>query len=217
MERAGPALGLAPALLSCLLLTGLRAPDVLISGDGRHVGITGEAAGELLLLRETRSDFARDNLTELAGMSGETRPLDQWPGARCNRDFCTIRLIRGGRPWQLLLSRGEDMVAERELAAACDRADIVISDRYLPRSCRPRWLKVDRNRLAQSGGLTLDFTARQVRAVADGQGQHGWWSPPPPRIFKPGSDRTSGPAPIRPAQTETPAAKATGVAVKPGQ
>lgn len=213
-------LGLVPALLGGLLLTTLRAPDILISGDGRHVGITGEAAGQLLLLRATRSDFARDNLTELAGMSGETRALDQWPGARCNRDFCAIQLIRAGRAWQVLLSRGEDMVGERELAAACDRADIVISDRYLPRSCRPRWLKADRTMLAQTGGLTIDFTARRVRAVADGQGAHGWWSPPPPRTYQPNGQpkgRPSASAPLRSAQTETPAAEAAGVAVKSGQ
>lgn len=170
-------LGLVPAGVGALLLMALTPPDVLISGDGRHVGITGEVPGSLLVLRESRSDFARENLTELAGMAGETRSLASWPGARCNADFCALRLIRDDRAWHLLMTRGKDMVVERELAAACERVDIVISDRYLPRSCKPRWLKADRRTLDQTGGLTIDLRKREIRSVAQGQGAHGWWNP----------------------------------------
>ena len=177
-------LGLVPALIGVLLLTTLRAPDLLISGDGRHVGIGGEAP-ELLVLRPAREGYALENLTELAGMSGEARVLDDWPGAQCNRDFCAIRLRRGGRDWQLLMSRGSELIAERDLAAACERVDLVISDRYLPRSCRPRWLKADRRYLERSGGLTIDLERGEVTSVAQDQGQHGWWRDPPPRRFKP--------------------------------
>ncbi len=169
--------GMVPALLGLVLLLQVRAPDVLISGDGRHVGITGEAASELLVLRATRSDYTRSNLTETAGMAGELRLLDDWPGARCNPDFCAITLRRGARDWQVLMARGQALVSERALAAACDRADIVISERYLPRSCRPRWLKADRNLLERSGGLNIDLTERAIETVAEGQGAHGWWNP----------------------------------------
>ncbi|MDP3906032.1 ComEC/Rec2 family competence protein [Novosphingobium sp.] len=202
--------GLIPAGLGALLLTTLQPPDVLISSDGRHVGITGEVPEELLMLRDSRSDFAKDNLTELAGMAGETRALSQWRGARCNPDFCAIRLVRGGRSWDLLMTRGKDMAAERELAAACDRTDIVISDRYLPRSCRPRWLKADRRMLDQTGGLTIDLSARTVRTVAESQGQHGWWAPPPafragPRPAPPSGAATAA----EPAPTPAPAPATT--------
>ena len=170
--------GLVPALIGLVLLSQVRAPDLLVSGDGRHVGITGEAAGELLVLRATRSDYARDNLTETAGMAGELRLLDDWPGARCNPDFCVITLRRGARDWQVLMARGSALVSERALAAACERADIVVSERYLPRSCRPRWLKADRDLLQRSGGLTVDLTERRIETVAEGEGEHGWWNPP---------------------------------------
>ena len=171
-------LGLVPALLGLTLLAQVRAPDLLVSGDGRHVGITGEAAGELLVLRATRSDYTRENLTETAGMVGELRLLDEWPGARCNPDFCAISLRRGGRDWQILMARGTALVSERALAAACERADIVISERYLPRSCHPRWLRADRDLLLRSGGLTVDLTKQRIETVAEGEGEHGWWSPP---------------------------------------
>lgn len=171
-------LGLAPALLGTVLLLTLRPPDLLISGDGRHVGITGEAGTDLLVLRDSRSQFTRENLLEIAGMEGDLRALDTWPGAQCNTDFCALRLRRGGRDWQLLLGRGREYVAERALAAACDRADVVIADRWLPASCRPRWLKADRNMLARSGGMAIDLARGKVRTVEQGQGEHGWWRVP---------------------------------------
>ena len=172
--------GLVPALLATLSLAFLAPADLLVSGDGRHVGITGEGA-ELLVLREGRSSFARENLSEVAGMAGEVRALDTWPGARCNRDFCLVRLERGGRTWQLLLSRGQDMAPERELAAACEQVDIVISDRWLPRSCHPRWLRADRRLLERTGGLAIDLGKGEVTTVAASQGQHGWWRGAAPR------------------------------------
>ncbi|MBN8500544.1 MAG: ComEC/Rec2 family competence protein [Sphingomonadales bacterium] len=183
-QSRGRLLGLVPALLGLALLSQAKAPDLLVSGDGRHVGITGEATGTLLVLRQTRSDYTRDNLTESAGMNGELRMLDDWPKARCNRDFCAVALQRDGRNWQLLLARGTDYVAERELAAACERSDIVVAARYLPRSCQPRWLKADRRMLDESGGLTIDLSAGTYKTVAEEQGEHGWWRSAPPRPSK---------------------------------
>jgi competence protein ComEC len=105
---------------------------LLISGDGRHVGITGEG-DRLLVLRESRSDFSKDNLLELAGMEGEPLAMADWPGAQCSTEFCVVSLTRGRREWHVLMSRNRQIVTERALAAACERADIVVSDRWLPR------------------------------------------------------------------------------------
>lgn len=168
-------LGLLPAALGAASLLMLRPPDVLISGDGRHVGISGETPHGLLVLRQSRSSYVRDNLTEMAGMNGEMLLLADWSGAKCSRDFCTVNLHRGGRTWHLLIARSRDKVPERALAAACDRADIVIADRWLPRSCSPRWFKADRRMLSRTGGLAIDLTRGSVLSVADGQGKHGWW------------------------------------------
>ena len=74
-----------------------------------------------------------------------------------------------------LLARSRDLVEERALAAACDRADIVVADRFLPQSCSPRWLKADRRLLDQTGGLALDLTNDCINSVAAAQGEHGWW------------------------------------------
>lgn len=174
--------GLVPLMLGLALLATLRPPDILVSDDGRHIGITGAGAPDaLLVLRDGREGYARDTLRELAGMSGETRPLDAWPGADCNRDFCVLDLPRGGRTWRLLVGRGRDRVPERALAAACERVDIVLSDRWLPRSCRPAWLKLDRGMLSQTGGVAIDLAARRINTVAQEQGEHGWWQPVEPQ------------------------------------
>ena len=177
-------LGLLPVALATTLLLATPVPDLLVSGDGRHVGITGariDGSERLLVLRETKSEFTRDNLLELAGVEGEPVPLAKWPGALCSEDFCTIALTRGGRKWQVLMSRSRQRIEERALAAACERSDIVVADRWLPWSCRPRWLKADRRTLAETGGLAIVLDGRHVSTVADSQGEHGWWRGRRPR------------------------------------
>lgn len=167
-------IGLVPAAVATVMLLATPVPDVLVSGDGRHVGITGED-DRLLVLRDSRSDFTRDNLLELAGVEGEPVPLAKWPGAQCSRDFCVIGLERGGREWHILMSRSREIVAERALSAACERADIVIADRWLPRSCEPNWLKADRRMLEETGGLAIDLERMRYASVSQREGEHGWW------------------------------------------
>ena len=170
--------GLIPVAAAIGLVWATPVPDLLVAGDGQQVGITAPGAdGEtrLLVLRDSRSSYTRDNLMELAGVSAEPVPLVDWDSARCSSAFCTVVLHRGGREWVLLLGRGRAQVEERALAAACADADIVVSERFLPRSCRPRWLKADRRYLAQSGGLAIDLASATVTSVGQSQGEHGWW------------------------------------------
>ena len=202
--------GLVPVIVGCVLLARLHSPDVLVSGDGRNVGIVGDK-GELLVLRESRSDYAADNLRELAGLKGTPVVLDQWPGAQCNPDFCVVTLDRYGRRTVLLLGRGQDRIDERALAAACDRSDIVVSARWLPRSCRPRQLKADRNSLGRSGGLALDLRLGRVTSVAETQGTQGWWRPYVPVRWPRPSRGCEHPSAARCAAVVRPAEK-TGVA-----
>ncbi len=170
--------GFIPAALATAMLLTTPIPDVLIGREGRHVGITIEAedgSRRLLSLRDSRSSYSRDNLLELSSVTSDPIPLAEWDGARCSSEFCVITLDRGGREWSLLLARNRELVEERALAAACERADIVVADRYLPSSCAPRWLKADRGMLERSGGLALSLKAETITAVSTGQGDHGWW------------------------------------------
>ena len=181
-HRRARFLGLVPVLAGTLSLALTTTPDVLVTGDGRHVGIVGEG-DRLLLLRETRSDYVRDNLLESAGLAGEPVALKDWPGAQCSRDFCTLVLRRGGRDWTLLMALNRQRIEERALASACERADIVVADRWLPSSCRPRWLKADRRFLEANGGLALYLDRERIDTVAASQGEHGWWREP--EAFRP--------------------------------
>jgi competence protein ComEC len=170
------------------LVAATPVPDLLVTGDGQQVGITipgPDGETRLLALKDGRSSYTRDNLMELAGVAAAPVPLAEWPGARCSSAFCTIALNRGKRDWAVLLARGRAQVEERALAAACAEADIVVSERFLPRSCRPRWLKADRRMLEQSGGLAIDLSAQRITTVASSQGEHGWWRPPEPRVGAP--------------------------------
>lgn len=153
-------------------------PDLLIAGDGRQVGITGESMkdgqAELLVLRDTRSAFTRDNFLELSGVEGEPVPLADWPDANCSAEFCVISLNRGGRNWHIMMSRNDDYVPLDVLAEACAKSDIVIAERWLPRSCKPKWLKADGKMLGETGGLAISLEKGEFTAVADSQGEHGW-------------------------------------------
>ena len=170
--------GFIPIALASVLTLLTPVPDLLVSGDGRQVGITLEGPdGErrLLSLRDGRSTYARDNLIELAGVKAEPVPLAEWPGADCSEAFCTLVIQRGGTDWAILMARTRDRVEERALASACARADIVIADRYLPSSCRPRWLKANRKMLDRTGGLSINLAAQRIDTVASREGRHGWW------------------------------------------
>ncbi|MEM8725620.1 MAG: ComEC/Rec2 family competence protein [Pseudomonadota bacterium] len=171
-------LGFVPAFAATAMLLATPIPDVLIGREGRHVGITiddGDGGKHLLSLRDTRSDYAKDNLLELASVTSEPIPIAEWSGSDCSAEFCFVDIERGGRSWTLLLARNRDLVEERALAAACERADIVVADRYLPYSCKPLWLKADRRLLDRTGGLALNLDDERIVQVSAGQGEHGWW------------------------------------------
>jgi competence protein ComEC len=189
--------GLVPVAAASGLAALTPIPDVLVAADGQQVGITmpgPDGEPRLLSLRDSRSSYTRDNLMELAGVAADPVPLDQWPGARCSDAFCILIIARGGREWTLLLGRNRDRVEERGLASACAQADIVVADRYLPRSCRPRWLKADRRFLERSGGLAIDLSAQRITTVAASQGQHGWWREPEPWVGKKPADPQARPS-----------------------
>ncbi len=165
--------GFIPVALAAIAMVFQQTPDVLVSGDGRHVGITGEGP-DLLVLREMRGDYTREAMLENAGMDGQVTPLDAWRSAQCNSDFCRMTLERAGRRFVLLMARGRDLVERSALEPACAAADIVIASRRLPIWCKPRLLKADRALLARTGGLSISLVSGEIRTVAETQGQHGW-------------------------------------------
>ena len=165
--------GLGPMALALGGFALVPVPDILIAGDGKHIGITG-AGPDLVVLSPGPGRFARDTLLEAAGMTGSTIPLEAWPGARCTHDFCALALTRSGRRTVVMISRSHRRLDEAGLAQACAQTDLVIADRALPESCRPRQLRIDAPLLARTGGMTIDLANGTVRTVAETGGQHVW-------------------------------------------
>ena len=127
------------------------------------------------LLRERSGDFIRDVFAETSGFDGEPKELESAHFADCSHDACVAELDRGGRRWRLLATRSREWIEWRDMVEGCARADIVVSDRWLPRGCVARWLKLDRKSLEETGGVAvyLDGTPR-VETVADQLGEHPW-------------------------------------------
>ncbi|WP_294172516.1 hypothetical protein [uncultured Sphingomonas sp.] len=75
----------------------------------------------------------------------------------------------------MLATRSTQTLDWAELVAACAAADIVVSERRLPRGCVPRWFKLDRVSLARSGGLAIHLDAKpRVDSVAEQVAGHPW-------------------------------------------
>ncbi|MDX3908986.1 MAG: ComEC/Rec2 family competence protein [Sphingobium sp.] len=166
-------LGIAPVLAGCAMMLAARAPDVLVTGDGRHLAVR-TSNGGMAVLRERAGDYVRDTLSESAGLEGELEAMTSLRQARCSEDLCAVTLTEGGRQWRLLATRSRDLVDVPVLARECAAADIVVSERWLPRNCVPRWLKIDKAMLRRTGGVAVDLrngTVRTVRAAGDA---HPW-------------------------------------------
>jgi len=168
-------LGLLPLAIGAAYALTTPPPDLLVTGDGRHLALRSDA-GAIALLRSRAGEYVRDMLGEASGVLDEPIELDGLPFARCGPDLCAAELMRGGRRWRILATRSPYLVDIREMNRACAAADIVVSDRRLPRSCHPRWLKADRVFLGRTGGLAIDLADRRVRSVAETVGRHPWGS-----------------------------------------
>jgi competence protein ComEC len=170
-------MGVAPFVVGALWALTTPAPDLLVTGDGRHLAVR-TSDGGMAILRDRAGDYVRGMLGEGGGVEGELPPLADQPNARCTSDVCVVDVAGTTRTWRILATRSGYMVPAGELIALCRDADVVVSERRLPRGCTPRWLRLDRPMLAQTGGLAIRFDppdARRVRASGD---RHPWITPP---------------------------------------
>lgn len=152
------------------------SPDLLVTGDGRHLAIRTRDGG-FALLRERAGDYTRSMLGENSGAGDALAELATNRDARCSPDLFLIDFAAGDRKWRVAATRSSYLVPWQEMMAVCRSADIVVSDRRLPPGCVPRWLKLDRGTLALSGGVAISFAGPGVRTVRDG-GSHPWIDPP---------------------------------------
>jgi competence protein ComEC len=186
-------LGAVPLAIGAAWALSTPTPDLLVTGDGRHVALR-TARGGLALLRERVGDYTSDMLSENSGVDGEPLLLSDQPEARCSRDLCLVEHKAGGRTWRILATRSAYLVPAGELIAACRTADIVISERWLPDGCRPRWLRLDRNMLAKTGGVAITLRTGHVATVLQPGDRHPWRLSPAPVSRSGGEGRRAYPA-----------------------
>ena len=174
--------GRVPFLIGTAAAAAAPVPDLLVTGDGRHLAIV-EAGGAPLILRARSGDFVRELFAENSGFDGDPAILDSAPFASCSRDSCVADLVRSGRSWRVLSTRSSQRIDWRELVTACAGAEIVVSDRWLPRGCTPNWLKLDRDSLGRTGGVAIYLGARpRVETVAERLGKHPWAADGPAKM-----------------------------------
>ena len=169
-------LGAIPLAIGAIWALTTPPPDILVTGDGRHVAV--RTAAGLALLRDRAGAYMRDTLAENGGVDGEPLLLADQPDARCSRDLCMTDVVAGGRRWRVLATRSMYRVPIAELVAACRAADIVVSERGLPKTCEPRWLRLDRSTLERTGGVALTLRTGRVATVLEPGDRHPWRMPP---------------------------------------
>ena len=170
-------IGLIPFCIGAAGAALAPVPDLLVTGDGRHLAVAG-SDGVPLILRGRSGDFTRDLLAESSGYDGDPKVLDSASFAACSSDACVAGIARHGRRWELLATRSSVRIDWPILVEACAKADIVVSDRWLPRGCAPRWLKLDRKALDRTGGVAIYLgESPRVETVAERVGRHPWAPP----------------------------------------
>jgi competence protein ComEC len=165
--------GLLPVAIGLVWTLATPAPDLIVTGDGRHLALR-DADGRVAILRDRTGDYMRDLLSEAGGLDGAPSLLSDAGAARCNRDLCRMTRDVAGRRWQIVATRSRDFVAVATFVPLCRAADVIVSDRRLPRRCRARWLTLDRTTLARTGGVAVTFATQQLTTVRRPGDAHPW-------------------------------------------
>ncbi|HEY1607622.1 MAG TPA: ComEC/Rec2 family competence protein [Allosphingosinicella sp.] len=173
--------GLIPFAIGAIWALFAPRPDLLVTGDGRHMAVL-EPDGKVGLLRTRAGDYVRGAVAASFATDDPLPDIDDMKGAACSKDSCFITLRRGGRLWRILALRTGIGFDKGPLARACAAADIVVSEQELPPECAPHWLKIDPLLLSRTGGLSIRLgTSPTVKTVAQGVGSHPWSSYVPRR------------------------------------
>jgi len=184
-------LGVAAIAVGAFAASMAPSPDLLVTGDGVHLAVVDH--GMPLILRERTGDYVRSLLAEASGYDGDPGNLGSHPYSDCSRDACVALIRAHSGEWRLLATRSKTLIDWDSFTQACSEADIIVSDRRMPRGCAPRWLKLDALALRQTGGVAIYFGSNpHVDTVAARVGAHPW-SEIGPSISSGGSGRRGAP------------------------
>jgi competence protein ComEC len=166
-------IGVVPFSIGLIGAALAPSPDLLITGDGRHLAVVDH--GVPYILRDKAGDYVRSLLAEVSGYDSDPELLDDRSESDCSRDACVALLRHGDAEWRLLATRSAYRIDWADITNACAASDIVVSDRRLPRGCHPRWLRLDAQALGRTGGLAIYLGKKPwVDSVAARVGKHPW-------------------------------------------
>lgn len=167
--------GFAPLAGGVLAMMLSPAPDVLIDSSGRHLAIRA-STGQAYFLRSGQGEFVSEMMQEQMSQYGAFLPIESSPDARCNDHVClvTAKSGRANNPLSIMVTRTNRYLDYPALIAACSTADIVVSERALPKACAPKWMKLDRYTLRRSGGVSIFSKDQTMRSVANEQSHLPW-------------------------------------------
>jgi len=167
-------LGLIPFGIGAAAAAASPSPDLLVTGDGRHLAVLAPD-GTPMMLRDRAGDFMLDLMSEASAYDDDPGSLAGASFGTCSRDSCTALIRRGHVEWRVLATRSSTRIDWKTLVEACSSADIVVSDRWLPSACTPRWLKLDRQSLGRTGGIAVYLSGSpRIQTVAERLGRHPW-------------------------------------------
>lgn len=161
-----------PVALGVMLAVIAQPPDLLVSADGRQVGIRINGNG-LARVRSREASYAATNW-QTASAADTSIKLSNYRDARCSRFGCIVRVGAGTRAALVLVTTGDELPPGYELGTACNNVDIVISDLTLPSWCQPRRMRIDRATLAQTQAMAIWLSAARTATVAAQIGDHPW-------------------------------------------
>jgi competence protein ComEC len=146
-----------PVVVIGLLLGPPTAPDLLMSDDGRVLGLRDDKG--VVHVASSRTDrFVADTWARRSGQEGAKRWLasadEEAAGLGCRTGLCRWR--KG--PWRIAL-----VSDDRRLAEACANADIVLSTVDAQGRCRGPRLVIDRRDAWREGAQALWLDEQGVR------------------------------------------------------
>jgi competence protein ComEC len=107
-------LGLVPFAIGAAAAAATPTPDLLVTGDGRHLAVV-TSDGTPRILRNRTGSFMREIFAENAGFDGDPEMLEDAPFASCSRDACIARVPGEGRTWLVLATRSSLKLDRRSL------------------------------------------------------------------------------------------------------
>ncbi|MBM3647563.1 MAG: ComEC family competence protein [Alphaproteobacteria bacterium] len=161
-----------PVVVAGALLGAPKAPDLLMSDDGRVLGLRDDKG--VVHVASTRSDrFVADSWARRSGQDGAKRWTvnadEEAAGLGCRSGLCRWR--KG--PWRVAL-----VSDERRLEEACANAEIVLATVDAQGRCRGPRLVIDRRDAWRDGAQALWLDEQSVRReTANGRRGDRPWVP----------------------------------------